>query len=228
MLFNNSGGARISISYSIFDVPTHRLQTVSFQLAPLLLTKAGQTPARGPGPCRSACTGLLYSLLLVGCTGPRPHPCPPPPSALSTIVLTVSSYLGSSDFPRPEVTARLHFQASSDLLANWLRCKPSQQARDFEVAVLCRAPGTSPSVCQIAAARACCSAANRNSSSHHVVLQGSSPCCYFIAGLSLILQAGPGMQSDPCLIRGCACARVCKPHGGTPAVPPSHREPPLL
>lgn len=43
-LFNNSGAARISISYSIFDVPTNRLQTVSFQLAPLLLTKAGQTP----------------------------------------------------------------------------------------------------------------------------------------------------------------------------------------
>lgn len=44
VMFNNSGGARISISYSIFDVPTNRLQTVSFQLAPLLPTKAQQTP----------------------------------------------------------------------------------------------------------------------------------------------------------------------------------------
>lgn len=44
VMFNNSGRARISISYSIFDVPTNRLQTVSFQLAPLLPTKAQQTP----------------------------------------------------------------------------------------------------------------------------------------------------------------------------------------
>lgn len=157
MLFNNSGGARISISYSIFDVPTNRLQTVSFQLAPLLLTKAGQTPWERARPTtRGPTQGFFISCSLWG--APRWSPLPPPLPPLylplfSLYHLTWDQVIFSS----PEVRAQLHFQDSSDLLANWLRCKPSQQGYDFEVTVLCRAPGTSLSVCQIPAGQACCS-----------------------------------------------------------------------
>lgn len=128
----------------------------------------------------------------------------------SAIVLLLSFYLGSSDFlqPRNKDSGSI-FKLLLISPANWLRCKPSQQGKDFEVKLLC-AGRLGASVCVSNTIRpARCSAANENASNQGV-LQGSHPCWCFIVSLSLTLQAGLGMQSGQFLIRGgigAACER---------------------
>lgn len=197
-----------------------RLQTVSCQLAPLLPTKAGHTPRARPGP-RARPQGRLYPPLLTGCA---PNPAP----ALSAIVLLYRLTWDRVTVPSPEVRPQLHFQPSSDLPANWLRCKPSQQGRDFEVTALCGAPGTPLSACQIPAAGLLLRPLRRRPG-HHAALPGARVRCCVVAGRSLILQAGPGMQPDLLLISGGRTSvPECASGMGTPDVPSLHWEPPQL
>lgn len=132
MILNNSRGARINISYSIFDVPTNRLKTVSFQLAPLLPTKGWQTHRERAARC--CCVVLLLPVaicfLLIPLTLPLFRLC----RIGTTIVPLVSPYPGIKRFC-PARKTRFGFVFKTLLIssANWLRCKPSQQACDFDV-----------------------------------------------------------------------------------------------
>lgn len=127
-MFNNSGGARISISYSIFDVPADRLQTVSFQLASLLPTKAGQTPCARPGPGVAARDSFF----------PAPQAATRSLAAPARLYLLLSPPDGLT-WDQVTLAAQkagwLRFQAPLISRANWLRCKPSQQGCGFEAAV---------------------------------------------------------------------------------------------
>lgn len=111
VMFNNSGGACISISYSIFDVPTNRLQTVSFQLAPLLPTKAQQNPLSEGQASLQPVLGqfwapCVHSAMALHCR----------PLSLSLLLFSWCHFTWDQvTFSNPEIRARLHFQASSDL-----------------------------------------------------------------------------------------------------------------
>lgn len=129
-MLNNSEGARISISYSIFDAAT-ACRLVSF---PLCLC-GQQKPSNTESQARGTASAVSLFLLLQG----QPRPSPLFILPLSAIVLAYHLTWGQVTLPHAGVRARLHFKAPSDLQANWLRYKPSQQGHDFEVAGLCRA-----------------------------------------------------------------------------------------
>lgn len=212
MLFNNSGGARISISYSIFDVPTNRLQTVSFQLAPLLLTKAGQTPWEGARPPHSAQHRVSLFSAPDGVRRARPlaslsffhfiHHC-----SLCIILPGIKWFSPAQKWGRSSISRPL-------LISPLIGSGVNRASRAATLKWLCRAERLEhPCLCvKYQPARPAAQTANKHSSSNHVVLQGPGPCWYFIASLSLILQAGPGMQSNLFLIRGgghlCQSVRV--------------------
>ena len=156
-MFNNSGGATISISYSIFDAPTNGPQTVSFQLAPLLPTKAGRTPREQAGPTALPPAPASLCPARDGAAAFPPrflHHCPRRLILPGIQRLSPARDGGLSSLSRPLLISP----------ANWLRRKPSQRGRGFEVAAVCRAPATSPSVCQIPAGRACSSGRERHAS----------------------------------------------------------------
>lgn len=136
-LFNNSGKARTSRSYSIFDVPANRLEIVSFQLAPLLQTKDWQTHWE-----RDRHMALLLSTLLLFDDGSlirasHCFPCLVPASSFAILYLplfplyrlTLDQVILSSS----KIRRRILFQPLLISQANWLRCKPSQQGCDFDV-----------------------------------------------------------------------------------------------
>lgn len=100
MILNNSGGARINISYSIFDVPTNRLKTVSFQLAPLLPTKDWQTHWEKGQVLQSSLAFACCCLFYVSSPNTPALSCPLHflrCHILAAIVPLASSYPGSSD-----------------------------------------------------------------------------------------------------------------------------------
>jgi hypothetical protein len=147
VMFNNSGRARISISYSIFDVPTNRLQTVSFQLAPLLPTKAQQTPWVRARPRSSL---FLASPGLSLCVHSARHPLLPSPLTFSAIVLLVSFYLGSSDFLQPRNKDSAPFSGlfwSPQLIGSGVN--QTSRAKTLKWGCFAQSAWERPSVCQI-------------------------------------------------------------------------------
>lgn len=208
MVFNNSRGARINISYSIFDVPTNRLKTVSFQLVPLLPTKDWQTHwERGQVlriPAFACCYLFCDSLPNIPAIPPLPYfsnYCSPRIILPRIKRFYTAQNKDCKSFPRPFWTPQLIGSGVSQA------SRPATLMWHFRAEHLV----TSLFVCQIPAGLACCSSLANKNASNHVVLQGSNSCCYFIARLSLILQGEPGIRSDLFLISVGLCMKcVCK------------------